>query len=184
MTAQQLCELAGLNGEAQKLAQSGLPARTLIEQLVRGGEIRSGLGALAQVLPKAEAIAWGLASIRSVEPAIQTAGAPGAVQAIEKWLAEPGEERRRAVREAADRAGIATPAGCLGMAVFYSGGSIGPAESPVSPEPARHVCGKMVAGAIALAVALDPVRAAERLRGFFDGGMRRANELKIWEKEA
>jgi hypothetical protein len=42
----------------------------------------------------------------------------------------------------------------------------------------------MAAGAIALAVALEPQRAAELLRAFFEAGMRRANDLKIWEKEA
>jgi hypothetical protein len=184
MTAQELCELAELNDGARQMALSGLPARTLIEQLVRGGEIRAAISALAQVLPRGEAIAWALGSIRGVEPVMQKRGAAEAIQAIEKWLAKPDEEHRRVAREAADQAGIATPAGCLGMAVYYSGGGIGPADSPVSPEPARHVCGKMVAGALALAVALDPVRAAERLRAFFDAGMRRANASKIWEKEA
>ncbi|HLH38673.1 MAG TPA: hypothetical protein VKX39_05960 [Bryobacteraceae bacterium] len=184
MTAQELCDLAELNDSARQLAQSGLPARTMLEQIVRGGEIRAAIGALAQALPRAEAIAWALSSIRAVEPVVKKPGAGQVLEAIEKWLGEPDEQRRRAVREAADRAGIATPAGCLGMAVFYSGGSIGPADSPVSPEAPRSLCGKMAAGAIALAVALEPLRAAGLLREFFDAGMRRANDLKIWEKDA
>ena len=184
MTAQELCERAELGDGARQMAQSGLPARTLIEQMVRGGEIRASIGALAQVLPRAEAIAWALASIRGIEPVLQKTGAAKAVESIEKWLAEPGEERRRAVRIAADQAGIRTPAGCLGMAVFYSGGSIGPPDSPAAPEPPPALCGKMICGAIALAVALDPRQAPQRLRAFFDAGMRRANDLKVWEKEA
>lgn len=101
MTAQELCELAELSDGARQMALSGLPARTLVEQLVRTGEVRPAISALAQVLPKAEAIAWALGSIRGVKPAMQKPGAEPAVQAIEKWLAEPDEERRRAAREAA-----------------------------------------------------------------------------------
>lgn len=183
MTALELCELAALDPEAQKAAQSGLPLRTFIEQLARVGQVRAGVSALAQVLPKGEAIAWGLASVRTIEAAIIKPGGAAAAELIEQWLKEPNEERRRAARDLAGKVGLATPAGCLAMAVFYSGGSMAPPESPVSPEPAANICGKMVAGAMSLAVALDPVRAAEHLRGFLDRGMRLANERKIWEKE-
>jgi len=183
MTVLELCDLAELNDDARQAAASGLPVRTYIEQIVRAGQVRVAISALAQVLPKRDAIAWGLDSIRYVDLAMAKAGAASVVEAIEKWIVEPCDERRRATKDAAEKAGIATPAGCLGMAVFFSGGSVAPPDSLVTPEPAPNICGKMVAGAIALAVALDPRTAPERLRGFFDHGMRVANQLKIWEKE-
>ncbi|MGH9558081.1 MAG: DUF6931 family protein, partial [Bryobacteraceae bacterium] len=159
------------------------------ERLARSGEIRAAIAALAQSLPAAEAVAWALASIRQIEPAgaKPEAAKPeflAAIESIERWLAEPNDELRRAAKLAADRAGIATPAGCLALAIFFSGGSIAPAEAPAAPQAPPEVCGKMVAGAMNLAAALDPRNAPERLRAFFDQGMRAAAKLKIWEKEA
>ena len=44
------------------------------EQLARGGRLREAVGVLAQVLPKSEAIAWGLESIRQVRSGRGQAG--------------------------------------------------------------------------------------------------------------
>jgi hypothetical protein len=183
MTAQELCDLAEFNEEIRESTQSVLAPRTFVEQLGRSLQLREAIRALAQVLPPGAAIAWGLASIRGVEGAVKMRGAAAAIESIEHWLAAPDEDRRRATRTAADKAGIATPAGCLGLAVFYSGGSMAPPQAPVSIEPARHVCGKLVAGAMAMAAVVEPARAQEKLRAFFDHGMRAANQMKIWEKE-
>src|SRR5258708_1002084 len=108
MTSIDLCELAELSDDARQAAQSGLPVRTFIEQLARGGQVRAAINALALFVPKVEAIAWGLASVRSVNAAMAKPGAEGAVESIEQWLAAPNDERRRAARIAAEKGGIAT----------------------------------------------------------------------------
>src|SRR5271156_1465630 len=183
MTTLELCDLAGLDDNARKLADKEVPVRTLIEELARGGRVREAVNSLVQVLPKGDAIAWGLESIRRVDVALLHRGGQEAIQHVEEWLKEPSEERRRAAKVAADRAGLATPPGCLAFAVFMSGGSMAPAEAPVAPEPPPHVCGRMVAGAMSLAVALEPRTTQERLRAFLDTGLRRAEQIKLWEKE-
>jgi len=182
MTTLELCDRAALDDNARKLAEAEIPVRVFIDELARGGRVREAVNSLAQVMPKGDAIAWGLDTIRRVDVALLKRGGPEAMQHVEEWLKEPNEDRRRAAKAAADRAGLATPPGCLAYAVFMSGGSMAPAEAPVAPEPPPHVCGRMVAGAMSLAVALEPRTTQERLRAFLDAGLRRAEQIKIWEK--
>jgi hypothetical protein len=184
MTTSELCDRAKLDDEARSLAQPEMPLRTFVAELSRAGRVREAMNSLVQVLPKTEAIAWGLESIRRVDVALIHRGGPEAIERIEAWLAEPNEERRRAAKAAADQAGLVTPPGCLAFAVFMSGGSMAPAEAPVVPEPPPDVCGRMVAGAMSLAVALEPRVTQERLRAFVETGLRRADHLKIWENGA
>jgi len=183
MTTLEVCERAGLDDQARKLAEKEIPVRVFIDELARGGRVREAVHSLVQVMPKPDAIAWGAEAIRKVDVALLHRGGPEAMQNIEAWLEEPTEERRRAAKAAADQAGLGTPPGWLAFAVFVSGGSMAPEEAPVAPEPPPHVCGRMVAGAMGLAVALEPRMTQERLRTFLDAGLRRAEQLKIWEKE-
>ena len=82
----------------------------------------------------------------------------------------------------AEQAGIGTPAGCLGLAVFLSGGSIAPPDTPFAPEPEPYLSARMVASAMSLAVALDPQNAVKHFRSFVDRGFQMAEDLKIWEE--
>ena len=61
----------------------------------------------------------------------------------------------------------------LAFAVFLSGGSLAPRDSPaVSPEPPPHICGRIGGRAMSLAVALDPRNASDLLRSFSTRGFR------------
>src|SRR5215472_15646520 len=182
MTAQELSARAELDEELRQQATPEMPVRGYIEQLAGGERLREAVSVMAHALPKRDAIAWGLECVQRVEAASAKPKAGPALQAVDDWLAKPGEQPRRAAHEAAQQAGFGTPAGCLGLAVFMSGGSMAPAEAPVAPEPAPHVCGKLVAGAILMAAVSDPVNAAKHFRGFLDRGLQLADELKIWEE--
>ena len=133
---------------------------------------------MAQLLPKRHTVAWALESIRRVPAA---AGPPE--QAIERWLAEGTDETRRAAFQAAEQSGIDTPAGCLAFAVFLSGGSLAPPDTQVAPEPEPHLCAQIAAGAMSMAVAMDPQNAPDHFRAFLDRGFQLAKELKIWEEK-
>jgi hypothetical protein len=182
MTVAELCSRAELGDEARELAASGIPVRAYVEKLASSGRLRDAAAALAQLLPKKDAIRWGLESVRKVPEAGTRPGAEGALRAVEGWLSAADDGTRRAAMQAAEQAGVATPAGCLGFAVFLSGGSIAPPDTPVAPEPEPQLSGKMTAAALALAVALDPRHEAENFRAFVDRGLKLANELKIWEE--
>jgi hypothetical protein len=183
MNAVEISERAQLDGEARNLAAENLPARTYIELLAQRERLRDSICALAQAFPPIDAITWGVSSIRRVGAALAKPNAEPTLQSIEKWLADPTEEGRRAALAAAEQAGISTPAGCLAFAVFLSGGSMAPPDAPVSPEPPPHVSGRMVAGAISLAIALEPRNASELRRGFLTQGLQWATERKIWEEK-
>jgi hypothetical protein len=183
MTTLEICDQAGLDEEARQMAAPDLPVRAYIETLARGERVGDSVRALAQVLPNGDAIAWGLHSIRRVSVAISGPKAAAALRAVDEWLADANDERRRAAHQAAEQAGIGTPAGCLAFAVFLSGGSMAPEEAPVAPEPAPHLCGRIVAGAMSLAVAMDPRNAPQLLRSFLDHGLHLAGQLKVWEEK-
>lgn len=183
MTVSELCERAELDEQARELAQPGMPVRAYVEQLAAGRRLREAAGALAQLLPRRDAISWGLESVRLVTAAGSQPKAGPAFEAVEQWLDDDSDERRRAALPAAEQTGIGTPAGCLALAVFFSGGSIAPPDTQVAPEPAPHLSGKMVALAMSLAVALDPQNEAQHLRVFLDRGFKSAADLKIWEEK-
>jgi len=188
MTAQELIEraeldCAELDEETRRLATPEMPLRPFVERLARAGRERDAVSAIAQLLPKADAVAWALESVRKMEGTSAKPPAAAALKSIEDWLKEPSDERRRAAYAAAEQAGLGSPAGCLGLAVFLSGGSMAPATAPVTVEPAPHLCGKTVAGAIMMATVTDPRNAAAHCRAFLDRGFQRADALKLWEEK-
>jgi len=182
MTVAELCERAELDEQTRELAKPEMAARAFIEQLAAGGRLREAAGALAQLLPKKEAIKWGLESIRRVPATGAKAGSEGPMKAVEDWLGGADDEKRRAALRSAEQAGIGTPAGCLGLAVFLSGGSIAPPDTPVAPEPEPYLSARMVASAMSLAVAFDPQNAVKHFRSFVDRGFQMAEDLKIWDE--
>jgi hypothetical protein len=183
MTIPELCDRAEFDEETRALAAPDMPVRPYVEQLAAAGRLREAAGALAHLLPKKEAIAWGLESIRRVPAASEKRGAEDTMKAVEDWLGGADDAKRRAAVQAAEQAGIGTPAGCLGLAVFLSGGSIAPPDTPVAPEAEPHLSAKMVAGAMSMAVALDPQNALKHFRSFVDRGFQIASESNIWEEK-
>jgi hypothetical protein len=85
-----------------------------------------------------------------------------ALDAAESWLKAATDEARWKARSAAEKGGISSPADLIAMAVFFSGGSITPADTPVTPPP-PYVANRMVGGGIQLAVLSQlPEKASER----------------------
>ena len=184
MTTLELCDRAELKEDARSVAPPNTPVRLFVQQLARRGLAQEAIGALAQLLPQRACISWGLNSIRQVTAAAETPQAGPALKAVEQWIADPNDELRRAAYKAGKQADLSTPAGCLALGVYLSGGSLAPLEAPVMPiEAAPHLCGKTVAIAMAAAVAMDPRNAAELRAAFLDQGFHLAEQLKIWEQE-
>jgi hypothetical protein len=184
MTISELCQRAELSEPARQLAEPDMALRSYIETLARGGFLREAVTAFAHLFPKRDAVAWGLESLRGVGAVAAMPLAGAVFEVIDQWLAEPNDARRRAALQVAEPAGMGTPASCLALAVFLSGGSIAPAQAPVAPEAPPHACGKAVAGALAMAIALEPGNAVELQRSFVDRGFRFAKDLKMWEEKS
>ncbi len=177
MTAAELVEAAGLNEDVAALATAEMGGGEFIDALARSGRQADGVRALVHALPPREAIRWAAEYIRRTPPA--GAGAASALEAVERWLANPSDENRRAALEAAERA-PGQAAGVLAAAVFFSEGSVAPVQAPVVP-PAPYAAARAASGAMMLAVvSSEPAKANEKLAALLEDGVRRARELKIW----
>lgn len=138
--------------------RAGDDARALFERLAGAGLAIDALKVAAAALPKREAVWLALRCVQSLAndatPPVQRA----ALDAARTWVDEPNDERRRATNDAAEKAGLDKPFGCVALAAYMSGGSLGPPDVPPIP-PAEFLCG--VASGLALEIALRQVPRAE-----------------------
>ncbi len=122
------------------------PSR-FIQLLEQRGLYKDAVQFLAHGLPIEIGIRWGCRAIRE----LGTGELPEILTVIEEWLGRPGDEERWKAREAAEKSGISSAADLLGMAVFFSGGSVSPAETPITPPP-NYVANRLVGGSVQLTV--------------------------------
>jgi hypothetical protein len=148
-----------LSEEAQRILRPEVISAASVNDLAAAGLFPDALKFLAHSLGGRKCIAWSLACLRELE--LSTPKQEVAIAAVEKWLAEPTDDNRRAAHDAAQQAKISTPAGCIAQAVFFSEGSIAPKGANEVPPP-PHVAEKIAAGGVLLAVVSEPTKAAER----------------------
>jgi hypothetical protein len=136
---------------------------------------------IAHALPKREAVWWGWVCARRSAGENPPPKIKAALDATEKWIAQPSEDNRRSAMAAAQKAELGTAAGCAGLAAFFSGGSLAPPDAPLVP-PGEFLAAKAVSGAVIFAaVAKEPERAPERFRSFVAQGVEVTNRVKLWE---
>jgi hypothetical protein len=132
--------------------------------MLRADNPQVALRFLAQCLPRFDAVRWMntcLAQTPLPEP-----GSPQAeIRAgIAAWIADPSDKRRRLVFDYAQSVGFDVPEGAAGLAIFLSGGALGPPELEHGAQAAPGAFGQAVGGAIILAsLANGPVNFVDRL---------------------
>lgn len=96
------------------------------------GDPTAAIQFIAHALPRYECVLWATRTVvesgvcdRTSEP----------IRAIMRWIDDPREERRRQVQAIAETMKSARPEYLLGMAVFFSGGSISTPELPAILPP-------------------------------------------------
>lgn len=169
-TANEICGRFKLEAEAQALLKEGQTPRQFLELLIEKALYLDAIRFLAFALPSREVVGWACLCVRHAIGQ-DSAKITAAQLAAEKWVSDPSEENRRAAMAAAAEEEYKTPGACLGMASFFSGGSISqPGLQPVSP-PA-HATPAMAAGAIMLAaVAEKPEKAQDNYKVFLQKGI-------------
>lgn len=143
-------QLAGLASAGEALAGLHDAPPPVALAALRESNPQVAVRFMAQCLPRFDAVRWlheGLA--RSAAPP------PGSARAeirtgIAAWLADPSDKRRRLVFEFAEAAGFDAPEGAAGLAIFLSGGGLGPAELEHGAQAAVGAFGQAVAGAMLL----------------------------------
>ena len=139
---------------------------------------------VAHALPKRESVWWAWVCARRSAGANPPAKIKAALEATEKWISQPTEDNRRAAHAAAQQAEFSTPAGCAGLAAFFSGGSLAPPHAPPVP-PGEHLTAKAVAGAVIFAaIATEPEKAPEKFQTYVTQGLEVAQKIKLWEAKS
>lgn len=120
-------------------------------KLRENGDLAVAIRYLGQALPRLEAVAWASHLLQQWSQAA-AAGVPErqALDSVQRWLEEPGDDYRRAAHEAGERAAAKSPERLLANAVFMSGGSISEPDLP-PVQPPQQVCGSLAASAVLVA---------------------------------
>lgn len=152
--------------------RDGMTPVEYLEALSESEQWTEAIKFLTQALPKPEAISWASHCVRNGSVVDLAPAALAALEATEQWLANPTDDRRRAAHAAAEAAGLGTPAGCVALSVFFSGGSLGPKTLEHPIPPADDLTGKALAGALLLAAVIkEPENAPAKLQNFVEQGL-------------
>jgi hypothetical protein len=147
--AQQVVDLMDL-GEPLALP-AGADPRSGFEQLREAGDLTGAVSFLGHALPRLEAIAW---AAHLLDDFARQDGLPlldrQTLDHVQRWLGDPSDDHRRSAHAASEAATADGAERLLGLAVFFSGGSMAPPElQPVLPLP--ELSGRMAANAIIVA---------------------------------
>jgi hypothetical protein len=154
-----------IDPEREDLPAESITPEAHFAALFANEELEAATSFLGHALPRFEAIEWALRALAPFTPA--PAAAP-ARKAIETWVAEPDDNRRRAAFDAGLTAPDGTPERLLSAALFLSGGSITPPDLPaVNPLP--ELSGRLAAAAIVTAAHRTPDAAGVLRRALTDG---------------
>lgn len=178
---QQICDQAALAPEARALHQESLTPEQFVQALDQQGQSAEAIKFLAHALPKREGVWWAWVSVKKLLGPEPPPAAQSALDAVQRWIAEPNDDNAMAARTAADVADAGTPPGAVALAVYMSASSLAPPNvAPVPPPPG--VANKMLVVALMLATAApEPPVMQERLRGVVAQGLEVAKRIRLWE---
>jgi hypothetical protein len=128
--AAEVCGRFPLGDAARSLLQKEQKTRAFLPALVEAKHFIDAVKVLAHALPKREGVWWACQCCRQDPAVVKAPQAQAALEAAERWAADPSEDNRRAASATAEAAGFGTPAGCASVAAFWSGGSLGPPTCP------------------------------------------------------
>lgn len=176
-----ICQAAELGPEAQQLVTPEIQPPDFLDALVAAEAFPDAVKFLAYSLPRRESIWWAWVCARRASGPQPEPLLKAALDATERWIAQPTDAHRRAAMAAAQKADFGTPAGCAALSVFFSGGSITPPEAhPV--EAPEGSCPRAVAGAVTFAALSGEAKdAADAFRSFITQGIEVARKIKLWE---
>src|SRR5690606_14934133 len=178
-----ICDAAELSEEAREILASEQHGRTFVEKLIETEQYSDAIAFLAHALPRREAVWWAWLCARAAAGEKPPASVIASLEATKTWIAEPTHPHRRAAIDAAEVAGIGTPAGCAGLAAFLCGDTLGPAEAPPAP-PGEYAAAKAIGGSINLAATADlEADISARYAEFVRQGLELAERTKLWDNE-
>lgn len=183
-TVDVVCAAAGLSAEALALREAGQGGREYLVRLIEAGLLTDAVSFLAHAMPKREGVWWVWSSAKHAAGPDAAPAIAASLEATRQWIANPVDDLRRAAFAAAEAADFGTPAGCAGVAAFFSGETLGPPDAPPAP-PGEFAAAKTIAGGVNLAAAEgDPAGVADRCRDFLARGLEVADRIQLWTAPA
>ena len=181
-----LAERAHLEEDAAALAATSTDGGALVQALVADGKTPEAFRVMAAALPPREGVWWAWVSARHATQLAASGGEPApplaaALAAVEQWIANPDDDRRRAAWSAGQAAGLETAAGCAASAVFFTSGSVAPPDVTPVPPPAG-INGLLVSNAVALAAAAHPQHFEALAGAYIAQGLEVVKQLGGWDK--
>ena len=149
--------------------------------LVKAGLAEDAVSVLAQSLSRRGAAWWACRVARLEGGGSLAPKELRALETAEAWVRQPEQLKAYAAQDAANVAGLASPAGCAALAAFLAGESIAPPHlDPLPPLP--HLAGMAAAGAVKLAAARRaPAVPKQELLRMIDAGFAIAAGSDTWE---
>jgi uncharacterized protein DUF6931 len=176
-----LAAVAELGEEAMALLRHDMHPLDFVALLMEKALFPDAVRFIAHALPKREAVWWAWVCARRSSGENPPQKIKSALDATEKWIAQPNDGNRRLAMAAAQKAELDTAAGCAGLAAFFSGGSLAPPDAAPVP-PGEFLAAKAVSGAVIFAaIGKQPERAPERFRSFVAQGVEVTNRVRLWE---
>lgn len=164
MTTPELVATANCSRQACELATPEAPPPGFLNTLEQHTLYSDAILFLAHTMESRPAIEWACKAICELQPEDQPVAGQECLAAAQAWLQAPADPLRYAARDAAETSGLEAPADCVAMAVYLSGGSVTPPDTPeVDPPPysAQRLCSAAI---LMAAVVYQPEHAAERQR--------------------
>lgn len=174
-TATDVVQVAPVEEETKKLARPDMNTLQLVEALAGQEKFLDAIRALSFALGKLTVIEWAHRCVTMACGEGLSKIDAKALDLVQRWLGDRTEGLRREIYATAVEAEHATPASWVGMAAFWSEGSMGPPPPapPLAPGPTQ--CAHAATGAILLAAVIkEPEKAPDKYREFIRVGLEMA----------
>lgn len=167
---QQIAAKAAVSDEAKGLLRDDLNPSAYLQLLTEKTLFKDALLFFAHGVPLEITLQWAVDCVKAIEPQKAPPKASESLPLCEQWLQTRSEDVRRQAGKSAKKAGMATPADSVAMAVFFAGASIAAAAAPPAPAPVG-ASERMAAGAVRMAVLkAAPEKAAQNYNRALETG--------------
>ena len=183
-TLADLADVAGVGEDGRNLLKPEHKPHEYLSALTGAAQHTDAVRVLAHALPRREGVWWAWATAKRASGAEPAPAVKAALDATERWIAQPTEDNRRTCMARGEAAGFDTAAGCAALAAFLSGPTVAPPHIEQAVPPPDYAAAKAIAGAVLIsAVVTEPEKAVEKMHAALMQGLDVVVKIKLWPLE-